>query len=154
MRVCEETAYVSRLVEGVAELLLQDTILRVRHASPIRNFCAGEQMLRELAAVLELGCSADAVLAKVTGPMRQRLLRARMRRLARKAGTDRGAGSVLTERDQARYDLVVGAVSHKTYRKMEAKTLEALIAQGGTLADLKGIWSSVVLDPKLNRWTL
>lgn len=78
-RVREEMAFVSRLVEGVAGLLSEDPILRVRHATRIQELCMGEQMLNELSAVLERGCSVDAVLANVTGPMRQRLLRARIR---------------------------------------------------------------------------
>jgi hypothetical protein len=80
-RVREEMAFVARLVEGVAELLSEDPILRVRHATRIQELCMGEQMLNELSAVLELGCSADAVFANVSEPMRQRLLRARMRGL-------------------------------------------------------------------------
>lgn len=78
-RVREEMAFVSRLVEGVADLLSEDPILRVRHAPRIQELCVGEQMLSELITVLERGCSADAVLANATGPMRQRLLRGKMR---------------------------------------------------------------------------
>lgn len=77
-RVREEMAYVSRLIDGVAELLSEDPILHVRHATRLQELCIGKQMLNELAAVLELGCSADAVLISVSGPMQQRLLRARM----------------------------------------------------------------------------
>lgn len=80
-RVQEEMAFVSRLLEGVADLLSEDPILRVRHATRIQELCVGKQMLTELVAVLERGCSADAVLANVTDPMRQRLLREKMRRI-------------------------------------------------------------------------
>lgn len=75
-RVREEMAYISRLIEGVAALLADDPILRVRHSSRLHELCMSEQMLRELGAVLEFDCSADAVQANATGPMRQRLLRA------------------------------------------------------------------------------
>lgn len=78
-RVREEMAFVSRLVEGVADLLSEDPILRVRHATRIQELCVGEQMLTELIAILERGCSANAVVTNATGPMRQRLLRGKMR---------------------------------------------------------------------------
>lgn len=75
-RVGEEMAYISRLIEGVASLLAEDPILRVRHSSRIQELCMSEQMLQELGAILESDRSADAVQANATGPMRQRLLRA------------------------------------------------------------------------------
>lgn len=74
-RVREEMAYISRLIEGVALLLAEDPILRVRHSGRIQELCIGEQMLQELSAIL-VDCSADAVQVNATGPMRQRLLRA------------------------------------------------------------------------------
>lgn len=75
-RVREEMAYISRLIEGVAGQLADDPILRVRHSSRIQELCMSEQMIQELAAILEFDCSADAVQTNATGPMRQRLLRA------------------------------------------------------------------------------
>lgn len=77
-RVREEIAYISRVIEGVAGLLAEDPILRVRHSSRIQDLCMSEQMLRELGVILELDCSADAVQANATGPMRHRLLRERI----------------------------------------------------------------------------
>lgn len=74
-RVREEMAYIARLIEGVASLLAEDPILRVRHSGRIQELCIGEQMLQELSAIL-VDCSADAVQVNATGPMRQRLLRA------------------------------------------------------------------------------
>ena len=52
------------------------------------------------------------------------------------------------------YDLVVGAVAHRDYRELPDERLAALVAPGGTLADLKGMWREPRLDPALDRWTL
>ena len=56
--------------------------------------------------------------------------------------------------DGQRFDLVVGAVAHTHYRQFSDETLCGLIAPGGTLADLKGMWRDRTLDPALDRWTL
>ena len=63
-------------------------------------------------------------------------------------------GLELTELDGRRYDLVIGAVPHSHYREMAPESLQALTAPGGTLADLKGMWRSLSLDPAIDRWTL
>ena len=63
-------------------------------------------------------------------------------------------GLRLTEPVGRRYDLVVGAVAHRAYRELDEATLTELLAPGGTLADLKGIWRDRKLDPALDRWTL
>ncbi len=42
--------------------------------------------------------------------------------------------------DGTRYDLVVGAVAHRDYRELPDGRIEAMVAHGGTLADLKGMW--------------
>ena len=60
----------------------------------------------------------------------------------------------VTQPDGRSYDLVVGAVSHSRYRELPDDELTALVAPGGTLADLKGMWRERVLDPALDRWTL
>lgn len=52
------------------------------------------------------------------------------------------------------YDLVVGAVAHRQYRDMSSDDLSALLAPGGTLADLRGMWRDRELDPTFDRWTL
>ena len=62
-------------------------------------------------------------------------------------------GLTLTPLDGARYDLVLGAVGHKEYREMSAGQISALVASGGTLADLKNIWRELNL-PGLDRWGL
>jgi type III restriction enzyme len=51
-------------------------------------------------------------------------------------------------------DLVVGAVAHDAYRELKEERLTALIAPGGTLADIKGMWRDRDLDPAIDRWTL
>ena len=63
-------------------------------------------------------------------------------------------GLELAELDGRAYDLVIGAVPHEPYRAMTGTQLQALVADGGTLADLKGMWRSIELDPKVDRWTL
>jgi UDP-N-acetyl-D-galactosamine dehydrogenase len=53
-----------------------------------------------------------------------------------------------------RYDLVIAAVPHAEYRIMAAEEIERLAADGGCIADLKGIWRRLELDPGIDRWTL
>src|SRR5438270_2110184 len=67
---------------------------------------------------------------------------------------EREHGLKPTEPDGRRYDLVIGAVPHSAYRELSDEELGALVAPGGTLADLKGMWRGRVLDPGLDRWTL
>ncbi|MEA3079883.1 MAG: UDP-N-acetyl-D-glucosamine/UDP-N-acetyl-D-galactosamine dehydrogenase, partial [Sphingomonadales bacterium] len=67
---------------------------------------------------------------------------------------EREHGLRVTEPDDQRYDLVVGAVAHRAYRDLPDDRLAALVASGGTLADLKGMWRGRALDPGLDRWTL
>jgi UDP-N-acetyl-D-galactosamine dehydrogenase len=63
-------------------------------------------------------------------------------------------GFTVTEPDGQAYDLVVGAVAHREYRALADDRLASMIAPGGTLADLKGMWRERSLDPTLDRWTL
>jgi UDP-N-acetyl-D-galactosamine dehydrogenase len=63
-------------------------------------------------------------------------------------------GFTVTEPDGQAYDLVVGAVAHREYRALADDRLASMIAPGGTLADLKGMWRERSLDPALDRWTL
>lgn len=67
---------------------------------------------------------------------------------------EREHGLTVTRPDGRSYDLVVGAVAHRDYREMPDERLAALVAPGGTLADLKGMWRERRLDPALDRWTL
>ena len=58
------------------------------------------------------------------------------------------------EPDGERFDLVLAAVAHAEYRALPDDRIAALVAPGGTLADLKGIWGGRMLDPEVDRWTL
>jgi UDP-N-acetyl-D-galactosamine dehydrogenase len=73
--------------------------------------------------------------------------------LAEPGDVRREHGFSLIEPDGS-YDLVVGAVAHDGYRELEEERLAALVAPGGTLADIKGIWRDRDLDPAIDRWTL
>lgn len=53
-----------------------------------------------------------------------------------------------------RFDLVVAAVAHESYRLMSAHAIQDLVAPGGRLADPKGIWRRLDLGDDLQRWTL
>jgi UDP-N-acetyl-D-galactosamine dehydrogenase len=54
----------------------------------------------------------------------------------------------------ATYDLVVAAVAHDDYRGLDDEAIGALVAEGGTLADLKGMWRDRTFSPSLDRWAL
>jgi len=52
------------------------------------------------------------------------------------------------------YDLVVAAVAHDEYRLIDDDRLRQLVAEGGTLADLKGMWRNRHFDSAIDRWAL
>ena len=52
------------------------------------------------------------------------------------------------------YDIVLAAVGHEEYRIMSADEISKLVAPGGCVADLKGIWRRLELDPSIDRWSL
>jgi len=70
------------------------------------------------------------------------------------AEVEREHGLKVTEPDDRRYDLVVGAVAHREYRDLADDRLAGMLAPGGTLADLKGMWRDRRLDASIDRWTL
>ena len=74
--------------------------------------------------------------------------------LADEAEVAREFGLPLTQLDGRRYDLVIGAVPHRDYAALAEADLEALVAPGGTVADLKGMWRSVTTSTAIDRWTL
>jgi UDP-N-acetyl-D-galactosamine dehydrogenase len=74
--------------------------------------------------------------------------------LASSDDVERQHGLRLTVLGSGSYDLVVGAVAHREYRDMPDDRLNELVSEGGTLADLKGIWRDRRLDPTIDRWTL
>ncbi|HKP34138.1 MAG TPA: nucleotide sugar dehydrogenase [Sphingomicrobium sp.] len=67
---------------------------------------------------------------------------------------ERNHGLKVTKPSGRNYDLVVGAVPHQDYRELPDAELASLVARGGTLADLKGIWRGRQLGPAVDRWTL
>jgi len=56
--------------------------------------------------------------------------------------------------DGRRFDLVVGAVKHEEYRSLPGEQLAALVAPGGTLADIKAMWRGQPLPAGVDYWTL
>ena len=54
----------------------------------------------------------------------------------------------------SRYDIVVAAVPHAGYRGMDAAAIAGLAAEGGLVADLKGMWRHLAFDNGLDRWSL
>ncbi len=67
---------------------------------------------------------------------------------------EREHGLKVTEPDGRRYDLVIGAVTHRQYRELKDEEVLAMIAPDGTLADLKGMWRNREFAGGLDRWTL
>jgi UDP-N-acetyl-D-galactosamine dehydrogenase len=68
------------------------------------------------------------------------------------AGRDYGRAPIAL--NGATYDLVVAAVAHDEYRALDDAQLLALVSEGGTLADLKGIWRNRELAVPIDRWAL
>ncbi len=52
------------------------------------------------------------------------------------------------------YDLVICAVAHDEFRSLDDASIEALLAPGATLADLKGTWRDRQLNDDIRRWSL
>ncbi len=67
---------------------------------------------------------------------------------------ERHYGLGLADPREGQYDLVIGAVRHESYRAMRPEALEAMVAPGGTLADIKGMWRGHGLATSLDYWTL
>ena len=67
---------------------------------------------------------------------------------------EREHGLSLTQPDGRTYDVVIGAVAHREYKEIEQGKLESLIAPGGTLADLKGMWRGRNFSQGLDVWAL
>ena len=56
--------------------------------------------------------------------------------------------------DGRSFDLVVGAVRHDSYRDLAPASLAALVAPGGTLADIKAMWRGPSIPASVDYWTL
>jgi UDP-N-acetyl-D-galactosamine dehydrogenase len=55
---------------------------------------------------------------------------------------------------EGRFDCLVGAVRHKEYEAMSADAVASRLAEGGMVADLKGMWRKLDLPEQLRRWSL
>ncbi|HEX8257161.1 MAG TPA: nucleotide sugar dehydrogenase, partial [Allosphingosinicella sp.] len=55
---------------------------------------------------------------------------------------------------ERRYDVVLPAVPHRSYRAMAADAVAALAARDGLVADLHGIWRDLEFADTLDRWSL
>lgn len=66
----------------------------------------------------------------------------------------RDHGLSLSEPATSSYDLVIAAVAHQDYRDLDDSTIAGLVAEHGTLADLKGIWRDRPIVRSLDYWTL
>jgi UDP-N-acetyl-D-galactosamine dehydrogenase len=75
--------------------------------------------------------------------------------LGNPAEAQREYGVELVELEgRARYDLVVAAVAHDSFRELNEDQLRGLLAPGATLADLKGIWRGRDWASPPDLWTL
>ncbi len=63
-------------------------------------------------------------------------------------------GKALSDPQAGRFDLVIGAVRHDAYRDLSPAALAAMLGDGGTLADIKGMWRGHKLGQTLDYWTL
>ncbi|MGR3342133.1 MAG: nucleotide sugar dehydrogenase, partial [Paracoccaceae bacterium] len=52
------------------------------------------------------------------------------------------------------YDAVVGAVRHREYEDFESADLVRLAAVDAVIGDIKGMWRTLSLQPRLRRWQL
>jgi UDP-N-acetyl-D-galactosamine dehydrogenase len=54
----------------------------------------------------------------------------------------------------AAYDCVIGAVPHDAYTALGGAALQRLLAPGGLLADVKGMWRGLEVPGDIRRWEL
>ena len=74
--------------------------------------------------------------------------------IADAAEAERDYGRAPIALDGEAYDLVVAAVAHDEYRALDDAQLAGLVSDGGTLADLKGMWRERALPAPIDRWVL
>ncbi len=58
------------------------------------------------------------------------------------------------EVDGRNFDLVIGAVKHDQYCRLAPERLAAMLAPGGTLADVKAMWRGRALPASVDYWTM
>ncbi len=74
--------------------------------------------------------------------------------VAEAAEVERLYGRVPLVANDEQFDLVVVAVRHAEYVALDDTSITRLVAPGGTLADIKGIWRHRGLASQLDYWTL
>jgi UDP-N-acetyl-D-glucosamine/UDP-N-acetyl-D-galactosamine dehydrogenase len=52
------------------------------------------------------------------------------------------------------YHCVIGAVAHREYAELPSAGLRGLLSADGLVADIKGMWRSLMLPPGIQRWQL
>ncbi|WP_294123810.1 nucleotide sugar dehydrogenase [Sphingomonas sp.] len=60
----------------------------------------------------------------------------------------------VTKEPGGNYDCLIGAVRHKQYEEMTADAVAGRVADGGMVADLKGMWRKLDLPDGFRRWSL
>lgn len=75
LRIAEELSYISRTIENAAVILLNDPLLKARHAGVLQQLAITSEMLDDLQIVVKSDERFDSIAHKVRGPMRYRLLR-------------------------------------------------------------------------------
>ena len=70
------------------------------------------------------------------------------------AKTHYGLDLLASLEDARGYACVIGAVAHRDYASFGAETFARLLAPGGLVADIKGIWRGLKLPEGLRRWEL
>jgi UDP-N-acetyl-D-galactosamine dehydrogenase len=57
-------------------------------------------------------------------------------------------------REDGAYDCVVGAVAHDFYGNFTTESFARMVASGGLVADIKGLWRHINLPEGVRRWNL
>ena len=63
-------------------------------------------------------------------------------------------GLELVEVGARRYRMIVGAVAHEAYRGLDIEALETMLEPGGTVADIKRLWSLPKTGTPFKTWSL
>ena len=62
-------------------------------------------------------------------------------------------GRIITGGDGV-YDCIVGAVAHDLYGRFTTDSFSKMVAPGGLVADIKGLWRHIDLPEGMRRWNL
>lgn len=74
-RSSEEIDYVSRSIESIATLLLNDPVLKLRHATSMQQLAIAQQILLDISAIIKSEDKGLAVMSCTNSPLRSRLAR-------------------------------------------------------------------------------